>query len=463
MLEFIGHSMETIGEYYSEAFTAQEQFGIGMISNWLSPIVLLWLLSLAYLIIRANPKSNENRFMALLITCEGFKAAFHMKNITPNGHEWWFIDQYLWNFNTTFFISAHVCSVLMYICFPIYYRVNQLSFLYKPVFQRHAWYVIPLLSMIFMIIATDLWVYENYAWIVCSEVGAQPEVISQWGTTLTPSMQEAVDSVGNCPVIDEWAIEKTPIFGFFMVALSPLISIIALIVMRTSMKQYKNEENSDSSNSLTSRSLYIGFLGKVIGSMLFFITLFLIIPALNGGTLANLGDGIIAEMENPRGLTVILTKYAWIFVGLMIPLPFAFEGMMFAHASLKDTVLGIDSKLRRTFRNSIFTGIGAVLFLVGSEVMESFLGYGAIGGVLLGAGILIIRKPIVSTLDRFSNKILPSTFSDSEIAYLQAYSAAGADGIITKAERRILIATADALNVPQDRVSELEHTFDSEE
>ncbi len=455
--------MKTIGEYYAEAFTAEEQFGIGMVSNWLSLIVFLWLVSLAFLIIRANPKANENRFMALLITCEGFKAAFHMKNITPGGHDWWFIDQYLWNFNTTFFISAHVCSVLMYICFPIYYRVNQLSFLYKPVFQRHAWYVIPLLTMMFMIIATDLWVYEHYAWIVCSEVGAQPEVISQWGATLTPSMQEAVDSVGNCPVIGEWAIEKTPVFGFFMVALSPFISIIALIVMRTSMKQYKNEENSASSNSLTSRSLYIGFLGKVIGSMIFFITLFVIIPALNGGTLPNLGDSIINELENPRELKVVLTKYAWILTGLMIPIPFAFEGMMFAHASLKDTVLGIDSKLRRTFRNSIFTGIGAVLFLVGSEVMESFLGYGAIGGILLGAGILVIRKPIVSTIDRFSNKILPSAYSDSEIAYIQAYSAAGADGVITEAERRVLAATASALNISAEKATELEQAFDSEE
>ena len=147
----------------------------------------------------------------------------------------------------------------------------------------------------------------------------------------------------------------------------------------------------------------------------------------------------------------------------MIPIPFAFEGMMFAHASLKDTVLGIDSKLRRTFRNSIFTGIGAVLFLVGSEVMESFLGYGAIGGVLLGAGILIIRKPIVSTIDRFSNKILPSTFSDSEIAYIQAYSAAGADGVITEAERRVLAATASALNISAEKATELEQAFDSEE
>ena len=114
-------NVQTIGEYYRLAFTVENQFGIGMISNWLSLIVLIWLLSLSFLIIRANSSASENRFMAVLIACEGFKAAYHMKNLTPNGHEWWFIDQYLWNFNTTFFISAHVCSVAMYLCFPIYY------------------------------------------------------------------------------------------------------------------------------------------------------------------------------------------------------------------------------------------------------------------------------------------------------------------------------------------------------
>ena len=458
MLEFIGHSMETIGEYYSEAFTAQEQFGIGMISNWLSPIVLLWLLSLAYLIIRANPKSNENRFMALLITCEGFKAAFHMKNITPNGHDWWFIDQYLWNFNSAFFISAHVCSVLMYLCFPIYYRVNQLSFLYKPVFQRHAWYAIPLLTMVFMIIATDLWVYENYGWIVCSEVGAQPDTISQWGI-ISPSMQETVDSIGTCPTAGEWAIEDTPVFGFFMVALSPFVSIVALLVMRTSMKQYNSEESHDSSHGLTSRSLYIGFLGKVIGSMIFFITLFVIIPALNGGSLPSFGDSLVNDLDKNRSLPETLTKYSWILTGLMLSLPFAFEGMMFAHASMKDTVLGIDSKLRRTFSNTIFTGLGAVLFLIGCEVMESIIGYGAFGGVFIGASILLVRKPVLSTLERFGETIMPSAISETETTYLQAYSVSGSDGEITVAERRILQATAEALNISAERVAEIELAF----
>ncbi len=459
-----GVHVKTLGQYYAEAFTAENQFGIGMISNWLSLIVFIWLLSLSFLIIRANSNAPENRFMAVLIACEGFKAAYHMKNITPPGHEWWFIDQYLWNFNTTFFISAHVCSVAMYLCFPIYYRVKQLAFLYKPIFQRHAWYLMPLMTIIFMIIATDLWVYENNGWIICSEVGALPTYEMQIGV-VSESMQKTLDSIGTCPTVGEWAFEDVPLFGFFMVAFSPFISIVALLVMRTSMKQYEAEEHRDSSNRLTSRSLYIGFLGKVIGNMLFFTTLFIIIPMLSGGfgNAPSFGELLVNDLSNNRGLSNILYEYAWIFTGLMMPLPFAFEGLMFAHASMKDTVLGIDSKLRRTFRNSIFTGIGAVLFLIGSEVMESFIGYGAFGGVFLGAGVLIVRKPIITSLDRFSNKIMPSVVAESEKAYLQAYSASGSDGEITEAERRILVATANALNITSARVLELEKSLGFQE
>ena len=118
----------------------------------------------------------------------------------------------------------------------------------------------PLLTMVFMIIATDLWVYENNGWIICSQVGAEPLVEMQVGV-VSASMQETLDSIGTCPTVGEWAFEDIPIFGLFMVAFSPFISIIALLIMRSSMKQYEVEENS---HRLTSRSLYIGFLGKVI-------------------------------------------------------------------------------------------------------------------------------------------------------------------------------------------------------
>ena len=103
--------------------------------------------------------------------------------------------------------------------------------------------------------------YENYGWIICNEVGAQPEITQQMGT-ISPSMQETIDSIGTCPTTGIWDIEDTPVIGFMLIGLSPLISILAVIVMRASMKQYANEEIPDSKNSLTSRSLYIGLMPR---------------------------------------------------------------------------------------------------------------------------------------------------------------------------------------------------------
>ena len=454
--------MTTLAEYYAYQFSAERLFGLQFASTWISLFALLWLLGLAYLILRADSKRPENRFMAILIACEAFKAGFLIKGITPRGPDWWYLDQYLWNFNTSFFISAHVCSIGLYLCFPIYYRVKQLSFLYKPTLQRHAWYVIPLLTAIFMVFTADLWLYENYAWIICNEVGAQPEIHQQMGT-ISPSMQETIDSIGTCPTTGIWDIEDTPVIGFMLIGLSPLISILAVIVMRASMKQYANEEIPDSKNSLTSRSLYIGFLGKVIGNMFLFALMFLIIPALHGGSPPSLGDALVDGLDENPTLAQVLSDYSWMLIGYMMVLPFAFEGMMFAHATMKDTVLGIDSTLRRTFRNSIFAGLGAILFLIGSELMESFIGYGMFGGVMLGTSVLIVRKPIISTLDRFSTKIMPSAYTEAESSYLEAYSAAKQDGEITTTERNILQATANALKISSERTKELENLFDSEE
>ncbi|MDP6233496.1 MAG: hypothetical protein QF839_04880 [Candidatus Poseidoniaceae archaeon] len=452
--------MTTLGEYYAQQFTAGRLYGLEFGSKVLSLISLVWLLALAYLIIRADSKRAENRFMAILIACEGFKAAFFIKNLTPNGPDWWYLDQYLWNFNTTFFISAHVCSIGLYLCFPIYYHVKQLSFLYSSRLQAHAWYVIPLLTLIFMLVTTDLWLYENYGWLICEEVGVEPVIQMQMGS-VSPSLQSTIDSVGNCPQTGVWDIEDTPVIGFLMMALSPMVSIVAIVVMRASMKQYEKVEDENKKNSLTSRSLYIGFLGKVIGNMMLFVIMFLVIPALHGGTSPSLGDALVDGLDPNPSLAQIISDYCWMLIPYLMVLPFAFEGMMFAHASMKDTVLGIDSKLRRTFRNSMFTGLGAFFFIIGSEVMESVMGYGVIGGVLLGSSVMLVRKPIITTLDKMSAKIIPSTYTETETAYLKAYSAAGMDGVISDSERGILTMTAEALGITVERTAELEAMFNS--
>ena len=68
--------MMTIGEYYARRFSSEALFGFSAIISIFSIVVLLWMLGLSYLVIRADTSKPENRFMALLLVCEGFKASW---------------------------------------------------------------------------------------------------------------------------------------------------------------------------------------------------------------------------------------------------------------------------------------------------------------------------------------------------------------------------------------------------
>ena len=122
---------------------------------------------------------------------------------------------------------------------------------------------------------------------------------------------------------------------------------------------------------------------------------------------------------------------------------------MFVHASLKDSVFGIDQDLRRTFRNEILTGIGAFLFILTSEIMENLLGFGLAGGVIVGVGLLVVRKPVLSLIDGFSNQLIPSEFTFEETEYLKAYSKTILDGEINERERSLLETLATAFGIEQ--------------
>ena len=89
--------------------------------------------------------------------------------------------------------------------------------------------------------------------------------------------------------------------------------------------------------------------------------------------------------------------------------------MMFVHASLKDTVFGIDENLRKTFGTALFTSAGVVLFIVGCELMESALNLpGVYGGLVIGVGVLVVRKPVLTFIDGFSTRLIPSGYSEQE-------------------------------------------------
>ena len=128
---------------------------------------------------------------------------------------------------------------------------------------------------------------------------------------------------------------------------------------------------------------------------------------------------------------------------------------------MKDTVFGIDNNLRKTFSTAVFTGIGVISFIVGSELMESVVGYGAAGGVFVGLALLGVRKPILLIIDKASNRFIPSSHTPEEAAYINAYSTAMEDLIITPEERKLLNTVASTYGLNDRIVKQLEDEYNS--
>jgi hypothetical protein len=145
----------------------------------------------------------------------------------------------------------------------------------------------------------------------------------------------------------------------------------------------------------------------------------------------------------------------------MTPLAMGFEALMFVHAALNDSVFGIDQNLRKTFRTTMFTGTGALLFITATEFMEQVLGQGLIGGVAVGVLFLGLRGPVLSVIDGMSSRLIPANYTTEETAYLEAYKVAMDDFIITADERKMLKIQAKTLGISDQRVQELEQDYNS--
>ena len=451
-------------EFYSNAFDADNFYGLRMMIAWFSVAVLIWLFSLSYLVWKADSKSTENRFMAVLLLIEGTKAGFMVADAFPYDSDWEWLWDYLWVFKIEVFFYAHTAAILLYLCLPIYYRIEKLSFMFNPTLQKHAWYLAPLIGLAIWMSIRDVdgFYMANSAWLICSEAGVEPTLQVWWGS-IQPFMTDAVEQIGTCSgYYETHLVDDSTAGGLWAIALaSPLITLGALFFIRSSMKSEKAAGREGESSHLTSRSLYIGFLGKVSGTMLYFITLMVIIPLLNDGSMATFAQSTLWRYgEDASSLDRI--KYLICTLSLlMTPLAMGFEALMFVHAALNDSVFGIDQNLRKTFRTAMFTGIGALLFITATELMEQVLGQGLLGGVAIGLAFLGLRGPVLSVIDGMSGRLIPSSYSVEENAYLGAYDTAMEDRIITPEERRLLETLAKTYDLSDERVKQLEDEYDS--
>lgn len=464
-LRLIAADMTTLSEYYSQAFSPELFFGLRMVINISSLLVMLWLFALAYLVWKADSKSLRNRFIATLLSVEGFKCLWIALEVFPFMHEWNSFWVVAWNIKFDFFFSMQIAAIFLYLCFPIYYKIRGLNFMYRSSLQKHAYYL-PLIIGIgiwLMIQGQAPFSVNDLSWIECTAEGATPIVHEFLGTSSSPVVIAGIETTfpnGVCPAALDTTLGDEP-FGIWAIVFAQTpISIVALLFIRSSIRKNVDNNEPQESNQI-SKSFYFGFLGKVIGSVLFFVTLLLILPMLNGGIVPNFQDEIMWRYSDPTFMAR-LKYFLFILCFAFGPIGLAFEAMMFVHASLNDSVFGIDQDLRRTFRNALFTGFGAFLFILTSEIMENILGFGLAGGVIIGLGFLGVRKPVLRVIDGFSSKLIPTDYTFEETKYLKAYFDVTKDGVISDKERVLLTTLATAYGIDELRVSDLEQGFDSD-
>tara|TARA_Y100001949_G_scaffold118432_1_gene100598 strand:+ start:101 stop:745 length:645 start_codon:yes stop_codon:yes gene_type:complete len=201
------------------------------------------------------------------------------------------------------------------------------------------------------------------------------------------------------------------------------------------------------------RAMFIGFTGKTIFQGM--AVAFMIFLLAQFGRI-NLADvSIYLGQEYKVGIFMV-GLYGFTLSILATAL---FQGVMFTYAILKNEILGIDQRLRSVFSNAIFAAIGGILLLVTSETMESLLGFGWIGSIIIGVPMIILRRPILTILNRMSGSLMPESLTKNDKTYLDAYELAIADGIITEKERGMLSFQAKTLGLSDVRLKFLESHF----
>ena len=449
--------LEDVIAHYVSVFDADSLYGYRQIISIFSGIVLIWMCGISFLIIKANPRGFENRFMAVLLIFEAQKATVLFWDFFPNGPKFEWLWDYLWWMKYDVYMFAIITSVMLYLSFPVYYKVNRFQSLYSEALQKRLWYVIPIVGLLIWVLIRGQEGIEiaNGAWIVCEGVNSPP-VLQSWFGDITESMLQIKSDMGTCPSAFEALItDEHPtlwLIGFTQVP----AGIFALILFRSAMLESKSTDRND---TLTNRSLYIGFLGKLLISMVYAFLLVVIFPLLNGGEMLTFSDNLALQFGDEQTTLDRVTFFLWTSSLAILPLAISFEALMFVHASLKESIFGIDKKLRATFTTAVFTSLGVVSFVIGSEIMENLIGFGIMGGVMVGIGVVVVRKPVISLIDGVSGRILPSEFSDVENKYLDAYIKTLKDGVISDDERRLLLMLANSYNLQDERVKYIEMSY----
>ena len=428
-------------------------FGISILHSWVALFTMVYLFILAALIYRARPKVAENRFMSLMLITEGFKVNTSWYMIYPFGPEILPYTQY----NRVVWFFFALLSLMLYVSITSFYPVKGLRFMTKDVIRKNLFWILPIISasVISLILVQNggiVGAFGGATYVFNQIPGGSADVYLYPGTKELGSayVMNLPDYVPYYFVLPE----QTGISRFFLFG-QVLFALLAVFFMRHAKK---NLEKSDSTREKVAeaRALSIGFLGKAVfqGSMVFFMIFITIrFGQFNLTDVATMGNNI------PLLILYITGMYGFLFSLVLASL---FEGVMFTYAILKNEILGIDERLRKTFSTAVFASIGAMLVLVASELMETFIEFGWVGGIIIGVPMIVLRKPIFSMIHRLSNHIMPDAFTTKEKMYIDAYGLAMEDGSITDRERQLLNMQAKTLELDPYRVKYLEKWHDGD-
>ena len=428
----------------------------------LSGLALLYLTLLVY---RANPSSGKNRFIALMLFAESIRCLtgsffyiypFNLEQV-----------QFLYFIRLIFYTSG-VMLILLYIATPLLYIKNKLAERVMKIYETKAILLIPVLSFFIFALASLAmggFPYGGIApsvWIYCPEVGQGIGGTTSGGTVpFDPVCPESYSEL--YPMM--WTITLiSPLAQIIFIL--PLIAafITAVVITRTTREIFETGSESERNEI---RAVRLGFIGKTIfqSFSLLCLVIFFVVSPVTGPELSWFNpdmfdvDKFVNDGDVP--LWAVLTGFTTPFIIGGMVLAGLFEGIVFTYAVMKHEVLGIDERLRKTFSGALFAGLGTVAFLIATELMESVAGMGWIGGVLIGITIIFLRKPIFATFSKISFSIMPEAHTKTEQIYLEAFSIAMEDGIVTEEERKMLQIQARSLGLNASRISHLESSYHS--
>ena len=411
----------------------------------------VFLLFLAYLILKANPKKAKNRFMALMLVTEALRCFTSMLFWV---YAW---PEEMLNILRPGRIVYYTMSLqlfFLYMAAATFYSKRAWAEKISGFFQFHGLYLLPLFCLTFILVVSSFMGGTNtsigdISWIYCESTGPGR------GSTVTGT---DLPFDVTCPEDYENVYPMT----FTNVVIGPLsrillfVPLLGAIVATIALTKSRNSINDSEDANLIEevRAVRLGFLGKTAMQVTTSLILFWMISII--GSSPNLEvSPFNPDLELSTALLALppLMPTAVVLAAL-------FEGIIFTYAVVKNEMFGIDEQLRRTFTTTIFAGSGAVLFLISTELMETVFDQGWLGGVFIGATFLLLRKPILSTLGGVSSRLIPESHTREELGYLEMYYLAKKDENITENERSMLDLQARSYGITEERKAYLEEWYD---